>query len=116
MTKPQDTHATPSTQPTPGGHTAGEALAKAGVILLNRAEVQSGFDRQRHAEALIRQLPETHDGRNTWLLNYGVSDEAQARRDRWNEQAVKCGREPICVMNDLTRSAGPAAIAKALGQ
>jgi len=43
-------------------------------------EVQSGHTRQRHAEALIRQLPEDHDGRNTWLLNYGQSVEGQAFR------------------------------------
>lgn len=34
-------------------------------------EIQSGLDRVRYAEGLIRQLPNTHDGRNTWLLNYG---------------------------------------------
>lgn len=42
------------------------------VIRLTRAEVQSGFDRVRQAEALIRQLPSDHDGRNTWLMNYGT--------------------------------------------
>lgn len=48
-------------------------LAKkpAGVIELTPAEIQSGLDRVRFAEGLIRQLPEDHDGRNTWLLNYG---------------------------------------------
>lgn len=40
-------------------------------IELTRAEIQSGLDRVRHAEGLIRQLPADHDGRNTWLLNYG---------------------------------------------
>lgn len=94
----------------------GRDLMKAGVILLNRAEVQSGLDRQRHAELLILQLPETHDGRNTWLLNYGVSDEAQARRDNWNARAVECGRSAICVMHEMTRSAGPAAIAIRAGE
>lgn len=43
-------------------------------IQLTKAEIQSGFDRVRWAEELIRQLPEDHDGRNSWLLNYG-SDE-----------------------------------------
>lgn len=51
------------------------------VIILTKAEVQSGLDRQRYAEGLIRQLPDTHEGRNTWLLNYGVSNEAKAIRD-----------------------------------
>lgn len=41
------------------------------VIELTPAEVQSGYDRVAWAEGLIRQLPEAHDGRNSWLLNYG---------------------------------------------
>lgn len=40
-------------------------------IELTRAEVQSGCTRVQWAERLILQLPETHDGRNSWLLNYG---------------------------------------------
>lgn len=39
-------------------------------IALTPAEIQSGMDRVRWAENLIRQLPEDHDGRNSWLLNY----------------------------------------------
>lgn len=50
------------------------------AIKLTGAEIQSGSNRQRWAEGLIRQLPATHDGRNSWLLNYGVGDEAQALR------------------------------------
>ena len=52
------------------------------TIKLNAAETQSGLDRVRFAEGLIRQLPDTHDGRNTWLLNYGASDEASNLRAR----------------------------------
>ena len=52
------------------------------IILLNKAEVQSGLDRQRSAELLITQLPKDHDGRNTWLLNYGIGKEAQMLRDK----------------------------------
>lgn len=40
-------------------------------IPLTVAELQSGLDRVRWAELLIRQLPEDHEGRNSWLLNYG---------------------------------------------
>lgn len=36
------------------------------------AEIQSGHDRVRWAEGLIRQLPVDHDGRNSWLLNYST--------------------------------------------
>jgi len=43
----------------------------AGVIVLTPAEIQSSHDRVRWAEGLIRQLPENHDGRNSWLLNFG---------------------------------------------
>ena len=44
------------------------------------AEKQSKYDRMRFAEGLIQQLPKDHDGRNTWLLNYGQSDEARQHR------------------------------------
>lgn len=47
------------------------ALNKAEVIHLDKEEIQSGLDRVKWAEGLIRQLPESHDGRNSWLLNYG---------------------------------------------
>lgn len=60
------------------------------AIKLNRAEVQSGLDRVKQAEGLIRQLPPRHDGRNTWLLNYGRSAEAERLRERigldWDEE------------------------------
>lgn len=43
-------------------------------------EVQSNHSRIDHAEGLITQLPADHDGRNTWLMNYGKRDEAKALR------------------------------------
>jgi len=53
-------------------------------------EVQSNHDRQKWAEGLILQLPATHDGRNSWLLNYGRSEEAQALRKKrgwpWSDE------------------------------
>lgn len=49
-------------------------------IRLRPTEIQSGFDRVRWAEGLIRQLPADHDGRNSWLLNYaGEKHEADKR-------------------------------------
>ena len=51
-----------------------------GCINLNAAERQSGFDRVRWAEGLIAQLPPDHEGRNSWLLNYGAWPEAEQRR------------------------------------
>ena len=45
-------------------------------IKLDKAELQSAHNRVQYAEGLILQLPVTHDGRNTWLLNYGVKEEA----------------------------------------
>lgn len=49
-------------------------------IRLNGAELQSGLSRVDWAEGLIKQLPENHDGRNSWLLNYGKSTEAELLR------------------------------------
>ena len=34
-------------------------------------EAQSGLSRVKWAEALILLLPEEHEGRNSWLLNFG---------------------------------------------
>ena len=45
------------------------------------------FDAQKWAEGLIRQLPAGHEGRNSWLLNHGSSDEAKNLRKLWNEEA-----------------------------
>ncbi len=53
------------------GYALRERLAASPAIQLTPFEVQSGLDRVRWAEGLIRQLPEDHDGRNSWLLNYG---------------------------------------------
>ena len=59
-------------------------------IKLTGAEIQSGSDRQKHAEGLITQLPKDHDGRNTWLLNYGRNPESDQKRTdrgiRWNNE------------------------------
>ena len=41
------------------------------VIFLTKAELESGLTRVRWAEELIKQLPKEHEGRNSWLLNYG---------------------------------------------
>jgi hypothetical protein len=59
------------------------------VIELTLAEIQSGHTRIGWAEDLIRQLPETHEGRNSWLLNYGkkkvkpVYKILEQRRPHW---------------------------------
>jgi hypothetical protein len=50
------------------------------AVFFTKAEVQSGLDRIRNAEGLITQLPVTHNGRNTWLMNYGTGAEAQELR------------------------------------
>ena len=44
------------------------------TIELSAQEIQSGLDRVKWAESLIKQLPESHDGRNSWLLNYGTKE------------------------------------------
>jgi len=50
------------------------------VIQVSPAEVQSQHDRVKWAEGLILQLPADHEGRNSWLLNYGRGPEADALR------------------------------------
>lgn len=59
--------------------------------LATRPEIQSGMDRQKWAENLILQLPIEHNGRNSWLLNYGRGEFAETlRKDRqllFNEQS-----------------------------
>jgi len=54
-------------------------------IRLSQAELQSGSSRVDWAEGLIEQLPEDHDGRNSWLMNYGKKAKAQAIRDNDNK-------------------------------
>lgn len=41
------------------------------TLTLTKAEIESGLSRVKWAELLIKQLPEEHEGRNSWLLNYG---------------------------------------------
>ena len=55
-------------------------VAPSATIRLTKAERQSGLNRQRAAEGLVAQLPKDHDGRNTWLMNFGTGEEAQALR------------------------------------
>lgn len=59
-----------------------EEIAHEVAANMTNAEIQSGLDRVKWAEGLILQLPETHDGRNSWLLNYGKGSEAQDLRTR----------------------------------
>ena len=46
-------------------------------IRLRPSEIQSGSDRVRWAEGLIRQLPDGHNGRDSWLLNYAGDKHAK---------------------------------------
>lgn len=50
---------------------------KAKTIILTKAELQSKLSRVKWAEGLIRQLPKDHDGRNSWLKNYGQVPETE---------------------------------------
>jgi hypothetical protein len=63
-------------------HTIIACVSGEGVTIIPRTEVEirSGIDRLRFAEKLISRLPKGDEGRNTWLLNYGRGDEAQAMR------------------------------------
>jgi len=44
---------------------------KVKTLMPTKAEIESGLSRVKWAELLIKQLPEEHEGRNSWLLNYG---------------------------------------------
>jgi hypothetical protein len=70
------------------------------AIILTTTEMQSGTNRVKHAEGLIRQLPRNHDGRNTWLLNYGISDEAVELR-------LNHSLKRQLQWNDITESLNP---------
>ena len=56
------------------------------IIKLTGAEIQSGRSRVDWAEGLIEQLPNCHEGRNSWLINYGKGMHAQLSR---NEKKIK---------------------------
>ena len=59
------------------------------AIILNAHEIQSRFSRVRHAQGLIMQLDKNHDGRNTWLLNYGINEESIAKRKKRDLEFVE---------------------------
>lgn len=56
---------------------------------LTGVEISSKLNRYDIAEGLILQLPIDHDGRNTWLLNYGKGDEAIALRVKHDLQWIE---------------------------
>lgn len=66
-----------------------KALQAAQKITLSSFETQSNLNRVNHAENLISQLPKDHDGRNTWLLNYGIRNEAKSLRDNKNLEFIE---------------------------
>jgi hypothetical protein len=57
-----------------------------GCIGVSGKVAKDAFEALKWAEGLILQLPEHHNGRNSWLLNYGLSEEAkiiqEIRRER----------------------------------
>ena len=72
-------------------------------IKLSQQEIISNLSRVRNAEMLIEQLPNTHDGRNTWLMNYGVRTEAERIRRTDTERLKESGYVPrTLVWNDET--------------
>jgi len=57
------------------------------------------YDGIKWAEGLIRQLPDRHDGRNSWLMNYGHGADVEAMRDKHpsfrSKQAAQFDCPPI---------------------
>ena len=64
------------------------------TIKLTAAEIQSKQSRVNWAEGLIVQLPKEHDGRNSWLLNYGVGEEANTLRANDKHKRENLGYTP----------------------
>lgn len=62
-----------------GGYVSPCALVKPSSIEFSKEEMQSGLNRVRWAEGLIRQLPTNHEGRNSWLKNYGTMSDVYAK-------------------------------------
>jgi hypothetical protein len=50
------------------------------MFVPTKSAIQSVISRLHHAELLILQLPADHEGRNTWLVNYGVGVAAKHMR------------------------------------
>ena len=57
-------------------------------IKLSKAELQSNISRVAWAEGLILQLPKEHEGRNSWLLNYGIGIDAIMMRKEHESNLV----------------------------
>ena len=75
------------------------------TIKLNGHEIQSGSTRVDWAEGLILQLPEDHDGRNSWLLNYGISEVANEIRNNDTVKRHEEGCSPrVLEWDDDTKS------------
>jgi hypothetical protein len=78
-------------------------MPRATSLPLDDPEIKSGFDRLRWAENLIRHLPVQHDGRNSWLINYGTGPDvddiyAQAvgEDQRFSLAPGRTGRSRYC--------------------
>lgn len=67
-----------------------KAESKPTTIELTKTEIQSGVSRVRWAEGLIRQLPTNHEGRNSWLLNYGTMTEQEAKDFETRMKSPEC--------------------------
>ena len=52
-------------------------------IPLDNHELQSNQTRVQWAEGLILQLPQGYNGRDSWLMNYGVKKESEKLRQEW---------------------------------
>lgn len=75
------------------------------TINLSKTEITGSLSRVRIAEMLILQLPRTHDGRNSWLLNYGVGTEAEKLRSVYAQRKKEKGYEvEKLVWNENTES------------
>ena len=65
-------------------------------IKLSKAELQSNLSRVAWAEELILQLPKEHEGRNSWLLNYGIGIDALLMRQE-HESNLVWNKKTSCI-------------------
>lgn len=89
-------------------------------IPITPSEIQSGVTRVRWAELLIRQLPVTHEGRNSWLLNYSALPRAKVptpicarppagwQCSRKSEHEGPCAAHPVLDESPLETGEGDA--------
>lgn len=79
-------------------------VANQGSAVFSKAEMSCGLNRIKWAEGLISQLPPKYEGRNSWLLNFGVGEEAvnlrQSREIEFDDNTQSAVYEPMVTLSE----------------